>query len=380
MVLIILTYALMIFGTFLTRSGVLSSVHAFARSDIGPLFFVYIAITSLLCLGLLVWRWNTLKSEVELTALLSRESFFLLNNLFFMGILIVCFVGVVFPIFSELITGVQVTMGAPYYKTATGPLFAALLLLMGIVPLTAWGRSTYKTLRKTIWKPLTLSLLVPVVLVAAGMRSWGALLALWLVSFTDFVTLYDYGRSVGARMHAAHEGPLVAFWRLGGKNRRRFGGYIIHLGVVLMAVGIIGMEFFQTQTQGTLKRGESLQLGSYSLTLTDIKAFDTSDGRNVVRAEISAEKGDSLLGMLYPRRDLYSTEQQTMTVPAIYSTLEGDLYVVLADWEQLTADSATFKVYYNPLINWLWIGALVFCLGTLVAVWPDPLRKETVGE
>ena len=153
MLLIILTYCLVIFGTFLTRSGVLSSVHAFAQSAIGPLFFAFIGITFITSVALIFYRWDALKSETKMTSLLSREALFLLNNLLFISVLVVCFWGVIYPLISELFTGQKITVGPPFYQRATGPLFASLMLLMGIAPLSAWGHSTIKTIGRTIWKP-----------------------------------------------------------------------------------------------------------------------------------------------------------------------------------------------------------------------------------
>jgi cytochrome c-type biogenesis protein CcmF len=170
MILIILTYSLVIIGTFLTRSGVLSSVHAFAQSEIGPLFFAFIAFTLITSLGLLLYRWNDLRSEGHMTSLLSRESLFLFNNLLFIGILVVCFWGVFYPLISELLTNEKVTVGPIFYERATGPLFAGLLLLMGIAPLSAWGHSTFKTIGRAAWKPLVISLLVLVAMLVGGIR------------------------------------------------------------------------------------------------------------------------------------------------------------------------------------------------------------------
>jgi len=371
MVLIILTYSLVIFGTFLTRSGVLSSVHAFAQSAIGPLFFGFIGFTFVLSLGLLLYRWNDLRSQGQLSSLLSRESLFLLNNLLFMGILVVCFWGVIFPLVSELFTGQKVTVATPFYKRANGPLFLGLLLLMGIAPLSAWGISTYKTIGRALWKPWLVSLAVAAVLVATGMRSPAAILALWATALVVCVTLYDYGRAVAARQRSKKENLLQAFWRLAGRNRRRYGGYIIHLGVALMALGVIGIELFQTQTQGTVPQGGSIQLGEYSITYRSLAVFDNPDGRNIGRAVVEVSKNGVSLGELYPRLDYYYDAQQSMTIPGLRSTLEDDLYVILVAWEPVSLQNATFKVYHNPLVNWLWIGGLVFILGTLVAAWPD---------
>ena len=371
MILIILTYSLVIFGTFLTRSGVLSSVHAFAQSAIGPLFFGFIGVTFVIALGLLLWRWNDLRGEGQMHSLLSRESLFLFNNLLFMGILAVCFWGVIFPLISELLTGQKVTVGPPFYERATGPQFAALLFLMGIAPLSAWGHSTFKTLGRALWKPAIVSVIVLAVVLATGVRSIPALVGFWLVAFTSAITLYEYGRAVWARARATGEGLLKAFWRLPGRNRRRYGGYVIHVGVVLMALGVIGIELFQTETQGTLKPGEALSLSGYTVTYVKLDEFDVEDGRNVARAIVNVERNGKQIGQLFPRRDYYYTERQQMTIPGVRSTMEDDLYVLLVDWQPISSQSATFKVYHNPLVNWLWLGSLVFILGTFIAAWPD---------
>lgn len=379
LVLIILTYSLVIFGTFLTRSGVLSSVHAFAQSAIGPLFFGFIGITFLITLALLLWRWNDLAAEGEMVSILSRESFFLINNLLFLGIFAVCFSGVIYPLVSELFTGQKVTVGPPFYERATGPLFAGLLLLMGIAPLTAWGRSTAKTLGRSLWKPTAFSLLVLVV-VSVQLASLGeafrpiigwAALGFWLVAFTASITLYDYGRAILARSRRTGENLLVSLWRLSGRSRRRYGGYVIHMGIVLMALGVIGIEMFQTETQGTIKKGESLTLAGYTVTFKSLAEFDHTDGRNVARAVVQVTRDGRDLGELYPRRDFYYAQQQPMTIPGVRSTMADDLYVLLVDWEPISSAGATFKIYHNPLVNWLWLGGLIFILGTMVAAWPD---------
>src|SRR5512143_3293404 len=181
MILIILTYALVIFGTFLTRSGVLSSVHAFAQSAIGPLFFGFIGLTLITSVGLLIYRWDSLKSETEMTSLLSREALFLLNNLLFMSVLVVCFWGVIFPLISELFTGQKVTVGPPFYQRATAPLFAALMLLMGVAPLSAWGHSTVKTLGRAMWKPIVGALVVTALLFVTYTKNWIALIGFFLI-------------------------------------------------------------------------------------------------------------------------------------------------------------------------------------------------------
>jgi cytochrome c-type biogenesis protein CcmF len=390
MLLIILTYDLVIFGTFLTRSGVLSSVHAFAQSAIGPSFFVFIAGTLAGSLYLLSKRWDSLKSETEMTSLLSREALFLINNLLFMGILLISFWGVVFPLISEasgiigdaipslrhIFTGQKITVGPIFYERATGPLWAGLLLLMGIAPLAAWRASTARTLGRAIWKPFLLSILALIGILLNGIRQPAALLAFWLCAFVISVTLYEFWRGARARQKKG-ENFVLALLRLIGRNRRRYGGYIIHLGVVLMAIGIVGIEIFQTETQGRLAIGERMELGDYSLEYESLAEFDTGDGRLVDRAVVNVYKNDLFIRQLYPRRDFYFESQQAMTIPGLHSTLDEDFYVLLVEWEAVTAQSATFKIFLNPLLNWLWIGGFVFILGTGVAAWPEPEKVNS---
>ncbi len=372
MVLIILTYSLVIFGTFLTRSGVLSSVHSFAQSGIGPAFFIFIAVTFLASTALLIWRWNDLRSVRPIQSLLSREAMFLYVNLLFLTILAVCFWGVIYPLLSELFIGEKVTMGPPYYERATGPLFAALLFLMGIGPLAAWGRTRIQQLGKALWLPVAISAVTVAILVWQGMRSPGALLGIALGVLAAAVTVLEFWRGARARQRAVKESFPVALVRLVARNPRRFGGYIIHLGVVFMAIGIVGIEFFQYETQRTLRTGGRLQVKEYVVEYEDLQVFNTNDGRRVARATLKVYKDGELVATIHPRQDYYILEQQPMTIPGVYSTWEEDLYALLVFWKPITTEGATFKFYHNPLVRWMWFGAWVFVVGTMVALWPQP--------
>jgi cytochrome c-type biogenesis protein CcmF len=245
---------------------------------------------------------------------------------------------------------------------------------MGVAPLSAWSYSTHKTLGKAIWKPIIASLLVVVILWITGTRSWPALLGFGLCALVVFVTLYEFWRAAWSRHQSHGENLLQALWNLTGKNRRRYGGYIVHVGVVLMALGIIGIELFQTETQATIPQGGQITLGQYTVQFNSLAVFDTADGRNVARAVVSVYKDGRYVGELHPRRDYYYESQQPMTIAGVRSNMEDDLYVILVDWQPLSTSGATFKVYHNPLVNWLWLGGFVFILGTLVAAWPDKER------
>lgn len=376
MVLIILTYDLVIFGTFLTRSGVLSSVHSFAQSAIGPLFFVFISATLAVSLGLLINRWNDLSSKNELKTFLSREALILFSVLLFMGILVTSFWGVIFPLISELVTGQKVTVGPPFYERATGPLFGGLLLLLGICPLSAWGYSSWKTLRKLVWLPFLISLGAVAAALAGGVRQWQAILAFWLVGFSFSVLSYELIRDAMARGRRYEQNIFASLWGLLKRNQRRYGAIVIHLGVVMMALGVIGIESFQTETQATIPEGGQMELASYTMTYQNLETFNTNDGRNVARAVVSVAKNGQLIDELYPRRDFFFDSNQQVTIPGVRSTLVDDLYVILIDWKAISQEGATFKVFHNPLVKWLWIGSWVFILGVVIAAWPERKSKK----
>lgn len=226
-----------------------------------------------------------------------------------------------------------------------------------------------------MWKPLGASLTTIVIVLAVGITRWFAVLGFWLVSLVFYVTLYEFWKGMRARRKRHGEGALAALWNLVKKNRRRYGGYIIHIGVIVMALGVIGIEMFQTETQGTIPRGKSLSLAGYTVTYEDLATFDTNDGRNVARAEVSVSRNGREIAELYPRRDFYYDSNQPMTIPGVRSTVAGDLYILLVDWKEISESGATFKIYHNPLVKWLWIGGFVFIGGVFIAAWPE---KEPV--
>ncbi len=371
MILIISTYSLVIMGTFLTRSGVLSSVHAFAQSAIGPLFFGFIGITLVTSMGLLFRRWDALKGETQLDSLLSREAAFLLNNLLFLGVAFATLWGTLFPIISELVTGQKITVGPPFYNQVNGPLLAAIVLLMGIAPLVAWRKASARSLGRLMWIPAALTGVALIAFYLLGARSPLALAAYGIAAFVGLTTLSEFARGTRARMRLG-ENPLAALANLTARNRRRYGGYTIHLGVVVMAFGVIGSNFFQMETQATLNRGETLTLGGFTMRFDSVTQFPTDDRREVTRATISVYDADGAqVGVLHPRRDFFLDSGQPMTIPGVRSTLGEDFYVLLVDWQPISSNSATFKIYVNPLINLVWLGGIIFILGTLVAAWPD---------
>jgi cytochrome c-type biogenesis protein CcmF len=372
MVLIILTYSLVIFGTFLTRSGVLSSVHAFANSPIGPFFMVFVTLTLVASVALVIWRWPQLRSETEMKSLLSREALFLLNNFLFISILVVCFWGVIYPLISELLTGQKVTVGPPYYESTAGPLFAGLLFLMAIAPFSAWGHSTIQTLGRALWKSMLASFVVTCILILTYTQNLYAIIGFFLVGLALFATFHEFLRGTVARQKSHDEKFLSALSNLMMRNRRRYGGYIIHISMALMAIGILGIELFQKETQGTVAQGEALNVGQYSVEYRELASWDVNgEGVNHTRAVLDVYENGIYLGQLYPRIDYFFDAEQTMTIPAQRSTFRDDLYILLVDWQPVSNSGATFKIYVNPLVNWLWIGAFVFLFGIIFAAWPE---------
>jgi len=380
MILVILTYALVIFGTFLTRSGVLSSVHAFANSPIGPLFMAFVSATLIASIALVIYRWPQLRGETEMKSMLSREALFLLNNLLFMSVLVICFWGVMFPLVSELFTGQKVTVGPPFYERATAPIFAGLMFLMGVAPLSAWGHSTVKTLGRAMWKSALIALLVTVILFITYTKNYIALIGFFLIALVLFVTAQEFWRGARARQRSQNENFFSALSRLMGRNRRRYGGYIIHISMMLMAIGILGIEVFQSATQGALAQGEELNIAEYTVKYRELASWDdTGKGVNFTRATLDVYENGIYLGELNPRIDYYFDSQQNMTIPGNRSTFRDDLYIILVDWQPTTAMGATFKIFVNPLVNWLWIGSLLFLVGIIFAAWPDRDPAEEIS-
>ncbi len=379
-VLIILTYSLSVFGTFITRTGVIGSVHAFAKSAMGPSFLIFVAVTFLGSLLLMFKQLRTLKAEHEMDSLLSRESAFLLLNLLFLGITFAVFWGTTFPMISELVTGTKITVGPPFFKKVTGPLFGALVLLMGIAPLIAWRKQAAGKLAQSLLVPFVGSAIATVI---AALIHWPehpyplALFGLWLVSFVALTLLLEFWRGARARMRGQGENVFAAVGHLMSRNRRRYGGYIIHLGVVMMALGVVGDEFFKEETQGTTGAGESLAVANYRLTFESVRQYPGSDGREIIEATTKLYRDGQYVATLKPRRDFFVTQQQPVTVPAVYSTPGADVYVLLVGWEDIGWNASTFKIYVNPLINWVWAGGFTFVVGTLIAAWTSLDQKRT---
>jgi cytochrome c-type biogenesis protein CcmF len=377
MVLIILTFSLAIFGTFLTRSGILSSVHTFSESVLGPFFLAFIGITLLGSLGLLYYRSEELKGDAEMESLVSRESTFLLNNLLLVGAALAIFVGTVFPLISEAVRGVKISVGPPFFNQVNGPIFLAVILLTGICALIGWRRASIKNLVRNFLWPLVAALILVATLFFLGIREWYALIAFSVCSFVLSTILYEWFRGTRARHRIRAENYLKAFFGLIGANRPRYGGYIVHIAIILIAIGIIGSSFYNVEKEVTIMPGESVTINNYILTYDNMDHYETQS-KLVVTSTLSVYNSGKLIGRLTPEKYFHRSYEQPVSEVAIRSTLLEDLYVILIGWDE---DGTTaFKVLVNPLVNWIWIGGVVFVLGGLIAFWPERRRLPVTGQ
>jgi cytochrome c-type biogenesis protein CcmF len=364
--LIMVAFFLSIFGTFVVRSGILASVHAFATSAIGPYFLTFLALAIVGSLGLFFWRLPKLKSENQLDSLLSRESSFLMNNLLFLGIVFAIFWGTIYPLVAEALADQKVSVGPPYFKQVAGPLLGGVLLLMGIGPLMPWRRASREHLRNNFRIPVAGTVVGLAILLILGMRDLLAAIGFGLCLFVLGTILQEFARGALARHRATGENYLAALGNLIRRNNRRYGGYIVHLAILLIGAGAVGSQVYQQQTQATLSPGESVSLAGYTITASGIQT-SLEPGVKVIQGVLSVNGED-----LRPAKQYFDNfPQQPSTRVGLRSTPFEDLYVVLGGWE---GDGPTAKVslavFVNPLVSWIWTGGVLLLLGTLVTLWP----------
>lgn len=367
-VLILLAFELSIFGTFITRSGVVSSVHSFALSSVGPFFVTYLALSTALGLFWIVYRSKELHSEKRMDSFLSREASFLLNNLLFLAICFAIFWGTVFPILSEWVTGEKITVSMPFFNAVNLPLGLALLILTGVCPLIAWRKSSAKNFKRNFLTPLGAGFLSGVVAVALGVRALIPLIFFSACGFVAMTMIYEFYKGARARQTIRPSGFLVALMDLTLMNKRRYGGFIIHLGVVLVFAGIIGSSFFKSEQLFTVAEGEEFSIGDYTLKYKQL-TFRKDPEKEVVFAHIAVFKGGKKIDDLYPQKDFHYKSEQPMTEVKIRSTLKEDLYLVLSGYEE--GGEATFHVFINPLVQLIWIGIGIMVLGGMFVLVPN---------
>ena len=365
--LLIIAFGFAQFGMFINRGGPVPSVHSFGASTLGWIFLVFMGVTMLVSFAIFFWRYNSLKSAQTLESALSREGAFLVNNLLFLGVAFVTLWGVVYPLISELFQGETITVGQPFYNQVNGPIFLALIFLMGVAPFLPWRRASWKTVRQALLAPVAVAMLVVALLLALGVRNPYAVTAFGLCSFVTAGIVREWVRGAISR-HGRGESYPIAFARLIAGNRPRYGGYVVHLAVVLLALGVAGSSFYGIQRDVALSPGETTEIGGYSIKYIGSSAVDKVD-RVEARTEVHVFRGDSFLGAYYPKRDFYPSFNMASTQAAIRSTPVEDLYIIPG--ELLDDGRALFRIFVNPLVMWMWVAGPLLILGVLVALWPQ---------
>ena len=367
--LVISTYLLAIFGTFIVRSGILSSVHNFAESDVGGLFLGYFVAAMALPLILLLWRLPRIRDEEGFEATLSRESGFLFNNLLLVSIAFATFWGTVYPMVTEALGNQRLTVGAPFYEKVNGPLFLALILLMGVGPLLAWRKSTGQAMLRNLRAPIGVGILTALVL-ALLLRDFVTPIAFGGCAFVLTTIAQEYARGIRIRRSTTRESIPVAVSGLISRDRRRYGGYLVHVAIAVLAIGLIGSTAFQSATEVNLLQGESVTIGDYTITYRRTVAFQ-EENRQVFGSQLDVEENGRFIGQLLPVTQVYPNfEAQPTNRVAVRSTWRHDLYIFQAGFDD---ESATFAIFINPLMSLVWVGSSMIFLALLITAWPGRL-------
>ena len=374
MVLIFSTFFLCIFGTFLTRSGVVSSVHAFAQSPIGPLFVGFLGTGILFTGWLLLERLDYLKSASQLDSLVSRESSFLFNNLLLLAACFSVLWGTLFPVISEAVQGVKISVGAPFFNKVNIPIGLALLLLTGVGPLFAWRKTSLSSLNKNFLVPGIISLAVGGALFALGVRGFYPQVSFILCAFVTITIAMEFYRGAHVIRQKTDSTLLGAAVTLTRRNTRRYGGYVVHFGIVLMFIGFTGTAF-NTDKEQEMIVGDRMELGPYALHLRELRESDNPN-YGAQHAVLELYRGEKSLGLLQPERRFYKASRQPTTEVAIRPQLSEDMYVVFSGMAE-DNQHAVINAHLNPLVNWVWIGGFVVVLGTLIALVPSRPRAGT---
>ncbi|MBE7544147.1 MAG: heme lyase CcmF/NrfE family subunit [Bryobacteraceae bacterium] len=382
MVLISATFFLCIFGTFLTRSGIVSSVHAFAQSSLGNWFVGFLAIGIALTTGLILRRLDYLKSEAHLESVLSRESSFLFNNLILLASCFAVLWGTMFPVITEAVMGEKVTVGAPFFNKVNIPIGLFLLFLTGVGPLIAWRRSSWDSLKRAFFWPTICFAATVAVLVGFGVRHFYALVSLGLCAFVTATIVMEFWKGARAISIKNKMNLLRATVELTHRNTRRYGGYLVHMGIVLMFIGFTGAAFNKDTTR-EVKLGDHFKLGAYEF---QVKEVSDGDNPNYLwqHAVIGVSKGGKFVTDLMPEKRIYKASEQPTSEVAIRRQLNEDVYLNFAGMSQTEADRAIIQAYLFPLVSWIWIGFWVLMMGTIVCLIPSKVKysypkTEVVG-
>lgn len=368
--LIISTFLLVLFGTFLTRSGVLESVHAFTEGIIGPLFLGFIAIIAIVSLALIGWRSDRLHAPGHLDGVVSRESAFIFNNLLLVAFTFTVLLGTTFPLIVEAINQNRVSVGPPYFNKVSIPIGLILLFLMGVGPALPWRRTTPEKLRRTFIVPTLVGLSCAAVVFALGMREVWPVITIGLAGFVMTTIVTEFHKGISARKRIGGVSTPVALWQILTRNNRRYGGYVVHAGIVVIIVALAISGTWRAEREVTLNQGEHMVLGDYVVQFDEVWGEQQLQ-RFVVASKFTVFREGKEIGTLQPRMNYYTGSQQPIATPAVRSSLKEDLYLTLMAFDQERGAYATVRAILNPAVPWLWIGGMIVALGGILAVAPQ---------
>lgn len=376
MSLALASFVLTILGTFMTRSGIFNSVHSFTQSDIGPTFLVFIALLLVVSIVLLATRGHLMVPQGQINSLVSRETSILLNNLVFVAITFTVLLGTIYPLVSEAVRGVRVSVGEPYFNKMAVPGGIAVLFLMGVGPMLPWGTPNRDALRRQFIIPAAAGLITAAICYGVGLRGVYPLLTFGIAGFVTIITLRELVAPVRVRMSERKEGLVTALVQSASKARRRFGGYVVHLGIIIIIVAVAASSAYVKHTSGTMKIGQTLNLDGYTLKYLGISQGQEPH-RTFMAARIEVTTPSGKVEEFQPRLNYYERSTDPIGTPAVRESPKEDLYMSLMAFSD-QGNSATLNVWVFPLVGWIWYSIPILVLGSLISLWPSR-RRVSVG-
>jgi cytochrome c-type biogenesis protein CcmF len=382
-VLCVLTYALCVFGTFLTRSGIVQSVHAFAETDVGWVFLLYLSILLVIAIILLTFRWSLLSPQNKIESYFSREVAFLFNNLVLIGICFSIFWGVMLPVFSEAITGEKIVVGPPFFNRVNVPLFLILLFLMAVGPAISWRRGNFSSFKRHFLRPLIFSSFVVVLFIYLDPSRIYAAISFGLCFLICITVISEFYRAVKAKKDTTASSTIGSLGNVVVSKPRKYGGMVVHLAVAIMTVAITASSAYKIERDVVLTPGDSASVGKYTLVLEKLSQSEQKNYFSLMAdVGVYGMEGKKRITTLYPERRFYPRNEETTTEVDLRITLLDDLYIALAGYDGSSektnstglTGSATFKIFVNPLQVWLWFGALLMIFGAILVIIPASLE------
>jgi cytochrome c-type biogenesis protein CcmF len=375
-ILVVTTFVLTLLGTFLTRSGVIESVHSFTQSAIGAWFLAGVLITLVAGTALILWRLPDLAGSGPPPALVSRESAFLLNNLLFTGLAFAVLFGTLYPLVAEALGGERLSVGAPWFDRISAPFFAALLFLLGVGPALPWGSVSWPALRDRFVVPALSGIGLMVVGIVIGVRGPAPLLTLGLAGFSGAILVGEVVRATRGRAVASGENPLRAAWGVATRNRRRYGGYLAHVGVLVAAIAVAVSTTQAVEATAILEPGESAHLGSYTVTHDQLIREPLASDPRVLETRAELEVQGPQAGRVSPALRDYPNSVTAIATPSVMTSAGEDFYLTLLAYD-VGSGTITLRLFVNPLVAWIWVGGGIVVVGAVFAIWPGRRRGAT---